>query len=274
MPDCAGALYATINTRLYRRNDGNLPPGVARWVPVYQEPPVGAHNSGLRGITCITEEGSPSLLLSTEGNGDVYRLDDLPRGQIDASGSDRPETGAEGLVPTLEFSPIPAIRQMLATEGTTVPATGKGSIVYVIAAYNNGDFDSVRVDGAERQPFGFEWGYLGSCPPTRTCGPVASGIVRFDADACFSVRTPLSSNQTYDLRCLAGPDFALSGRVGNPIRSGQAFVSIRTIVPSPFGDDRLYYGGYDCNFYPADGTAWVATSTFGALHLGTTGKES
>ncbi len=271
--DCAGALYATINTKLYRRNDGILAPGVARWVLVYQEPPVGVHNSGLRGITCITQHGSPSLLVSTEGNGDVYRLDDLPRGQIDASSSAAPGAGVTGLVSTLEFSPIPAIRQMLAAEGTTVPEKGRGSIAYVIAAYNNGDFDSVSIDGAERQPFGFEWGYLDSCPPTRTCGPVASGIVHFDAAACFAVRTPLSSTQDYDLRCLSGPDFAVPGRVGNPIRSGQAFVSIRTIVPSPFGDHRLYYGGYDCNFYPADGTAWVATSALDALHLGNVGKE-
>lgn len=272
--ECAGALYATINTKLYRRNDGNLPAGVARWVLVYQEPPVGAHNSGLRGITCVTEHGSPSLLVSAEGNGNVYRLDDLPRGQIDASSSAGPGAGVSGLVPSLEFSPIPAIRRMLAAEGTTVPEKGKGSIVYVIAAYNNGDFGSVTIDGAERQPFGFEWGYLDSCPPTRTCGPVASGVVHFDAAACFAVRTPLPSTQSYGLRCLSGPDFDVSGRVGDPIRTGQAFVSIRTIVSSPFGDDRLYYGGYDCNFYPADGTAWVATSGLGALHLGSIRKET
>ena len=78
--DCAGALYSTINTTLYRRNDGALPPGVPRWVPVYRAPPVGPHNSGLRGITCLTHDGSPSLLVSTEGNGDVYRFDHLPRG--------------------------------------------------------------------------------------------------------------------------------------------------------------------------------------------------
>jgi len=50
-----------------------------------------------------------------------------------------------------------------------------------------------------------------------------------------------------------------------PIRSGQAFVSIRSIVPSPFSHGRIYFGGYDCNFYPADGTAWVASSTLNAL---------
>ena len=52
--DCAGALYTTINTTLYRRNDGTVPSGIPRWVPVYRAPPVGPHNSGLRGITCLS----------------------------------------------------------------------------------------------------------------------------------------------------------------------------------------------------------------------------
>lgn len=74
------------------------------------------------------------------------------------------------------------------------------------------------------------------------------------------------------LRCLGGPQFTPSHKVTNPIRSGQAFVSIRTTQLSPFGDGLLYYGGYDCNFYPADGTAWIATSTLSALHLDDTSK--
>lgn len=171
------------------------------------------------------------------------------------------------MIPTLEFTPVTAIRKMLSTTGTTVPSSGTGSIVYVIAAYNNGDFQTIRVGGKTRQIFGFEWGYLGACPSTRTCGPVAFGAVHFDAAACFALRTPSGSSQSYEIRCLSGPDFVPSGTVSNPIRAGQAFVSIRSIVPSPFGNGRLYYGGYDCNFHPADGTAWVATSTLAAIHL-------
>jgi hypothetical protein len=96
--DCGGALYVSINVKLFRRNDGSLPAGVPRWVLVYQAPPVGANNSGLRGISCISHSGAPSLLVSTEGNGDVFRFDHLPRGQLDTSAS---------LVPVLEFSPVP-----------------------------------------------------------------------------------------------------------------------------------------------------------------------
>lgn len=264
--DCGGALYVSINTKLYRRNDGNLPPGVARWVLVYSEPPVGMFNSGLRGLTCVSHDGSPSLLVSTEGSGDVYRLGHLPRGQLDVSAIASPGHGLTGLTPHTEFTPISAIRQMLASQGTTVPAAGKGSISYVIAAYNN--FETVKVGGVTRQFFGIEWGYqLRACPTTRVCGPSSFGVTTYDAAACFAVRTDLGPSPNYVLRCLSGPDFTPSARAGNPIRSGQAFVSIRTIKPSPFGAGRLYYAGYDCNFYPADGTAWVGFSTLRAVHL-------
>ena len=266
--DCAGALYSTINTTLYRRNDGTLPSGIARWVPVYRAPPVGPHNSGLRGITCLTHNGSPALLLSTEGNGNVYRFDHLPRGQLDVTRRPNPGSVADGLTQTLEFQPIPAIRQMLATQGAIIPATGRGSIAYVIAAYNNGDFQTMKIGGADRQLFGFEWGYQGVCPAKQKCGPIASGVVHFNASACFAIRTDQRTFPTYSLRCLGGPTLTPSATVSKPIRSGQAFVSIRSILPSPFGDGRVYYGGYDCNFYPADGTAWVATSTLSSIpHL-------
>jgi hypothetical protein len=257
--DCGGALYVSINTKLYRRNDGRLPSGVARWQLVYRAPPVGVHNSGLRGLTCVDHGRMPALLVSTEGTGNVYRIDHLPTGRL--------ANGAPMLEPTLEFAPIPAIRRMLAEQGTAVPERGKGSIVYVIAAYNN--FTTLELGGAERQLFGFEWAYLGACAAGRRCGPTtASGRVTFDAAACFVVRTDRASSPTFQLHCLSGPDFEPVGRATKPIRARQAFVSIRTIQPSPFGDDQLYYGGYDCNFYPADGTAWIASSSQKEVRLG------
>ncbi len=243
--DCAGALYVSIHTKLFRRNDGVLPQGVARWVLVYQAPPVGPHNSGLRGLTCTMHNGSPSLLVSTEGNGRVYRLDDLPRGHL---------TSSRPLVPHLEFSPIPAIRRLLAAQGAEVPTSGARAVGYVIAAYNNSA--TIKLGAAKRQLFGLEWNYAGACPVARTCQPGKF----FDGAACFAVRTDRGPSPTYVLRCLSGSDLTPTARITTPVRSGQAFVSIRTIAPSPFADGRIYYGGYDCNFYPADGTAWIATS--------------
>jgi hypothetical protein len=270
--DCAGAEYVTINTMLYRRNDGTLSPGAARWVPVYREPPVGAHNSGLRGLTCVTHDGAPSLLVSSEGNGDVYRLDGLPSDQTRliepvplAAGATLP-----GVTKTLEFAPVLALRQLLAASGTTVPAAGRGSIGYVIAAYNN--FESVRIGGVTRQLFGIEHSYVGPCPRTRRCGPNAFGVTTFDSAACFGVRTDSGTGiPSYTLRCLSGPSFTPSASPSEPIRNGQAFVAIRTIAPSPFTSGRIYYAGYDCNFDSADGTAWVGSSS-SVLHLGADGN--
>jgi hypothetical protein len=249
--DCGGALYVSIKTTLYRRNDGPLPSGAPRWSPVYQAPPVGQFNSGLRGLTCVRHRSAPALVVSTEGNGDVLRFDDLPRGDLHSTTT---------LTAVREFAPIPTIARMLATEGTTVPPTGTTSIDYVIAAYN--DFATVDIAGVTRQLVGFEWGYLGDCPATRVCGPRSfGGAANFDATACFFIRTDVAGRVTYAPRCLGGTDMTPSPPVGNPIRSGQAFVSIRTVRASPFGDGRTYFGGYDCNFYPADGTAWLASTT-------------
>jgi hypothetical protein len=135
----------------------------------------------------------------------------------------------------------------------------------VIAAYNNGDFQTMRIGGVVRQVFGFEWGYRGVCPGTQRCGPIASGVVHFNASACFAIRTDQGQSPTYTLRCLSGATMHPSAQVSKPVRSGQAFVSIRSIVPSSFTTGQIYYGGYDCNFYPADGTAWVATSRLSSL---------
>ncbi len=117
--------------------------------------------------------------------------------------------------------------------------------------------------GVGRFAFGFEWGYLGACPAGRTCQPARW----FDAAACFAVRTDRGASQTYALQCLRGPQFTWAPTVSTPIRSGEAFVSTRTIAVSPFHDGRLYYGGYDCNFNPADGTAWIGTSALSAVHV-------
>ena len=124
---------------------------------------------------------------------------------------------------------------MLAASGVAVPATGRGSVDYVIAAYNN--FEITSIGGVTRQLFGIEWGYDQACPANRICAP--SG---FDAAACFGVRTDQKGSPSYVLRCLSGPQFQPSRNQPSPVRSGQAFVSVRTITLSPFGDGRLSTG--------------------------------
>jgi hypothetical protein len=244
--DCGGSLFVSINTKLFRRNDGALSPGEPRWSLVYQTPPVGPLNSGLRGLTCITYRRSRSLLVSFEGNGNVYRLDHLARAR---------------LTPVLELTTARAIASMLAAQGTRIPSAGTGSIDYVIAAYNN--FLTATAGGVSHQLFGFEWNYHGSCPAARACTPT-----HWDAAACFAVRTEQHNSPTYLLRCLSGRQFAPAVQIGTPVRGGQAFVSIRTIARSPFADGSIYFGGFDCNFYPADGTAWIAHGALGDVLRG------
>jgi hypothetical protein len=158
---------------------------------------------------------------------------------------------------------------MLTANHVRVPASGPGSVGYVIAAYNN--FTSISTPDGPRQAFGFEWGYRGSCPAARTCGPDSFGLYTYDAAACFAIRADNGPAPGYALRCLGGADFtpARPGSLGHgqPVRPDQAFVSIRSITLSPFGDDRVYFSGYDCNFYPADGTAWIASSALSAVRL-------
>ena len=122
--DCGGAMYTTINTTLYRRNDGALPSGIPRWVQVYRAPPVGPHNSGLRGITCLTETGHRRYSSRQRATATCTGSTISHEGQLDTTARPSPGSVADGLVQTLEFQPIPAIRQMLAAQGTIIPTTG------------------------------------------------------------------------------------------------------------------------------------------------------
>ena len=172
-----------------------------------------------RGISCVTRRGSPSLLFSTEGSGDVYRLDELPSGQLPNTGSgefSRPYPGT-GRGRWSSCRPPPSVRCWPARV-RCVPASGRGSINYVIAAYNN--FETMNIDGSSRQLFGLEFSFSGGCPATQICAP--SG---FDASACFAVRTDSGGSPRFMLRCLSGPQFKPSKRQPSPVRSGQAFVS-------------------------------------------------
>ena len=112
----------------------------------------------------------------------------------------------------------------------------------------------------------------GSSGATRESAQRRRSVDRSPQAWCTSTPAPASQSgpirgqsPTYALRCLSGPTVTPIGAGVQAHPLGQAFVSIRSIVPSPFADGRIYYGGYDCNFYPADGTAWVATSTLSSL---------
>jgi len=229
---CGGRLFATVENELYVRDDAA---GDPRWRPYFVAPEVSDANSGLRGLTCV--DGA-ALLVSLEGPGTVVRFDDLD--------------AAEG-VPAVELEPRELVAERLRAWGHDVPADGRGSVGYIIAAYN----EWLRLDDG-RLLTGIEWAYQGAsaCPATRRCLPERD----FDAAACLLLRAP---GATWSLECLGG---ALDGVQGPPVTApvtyGEAFVAPRTMRVSPFDPARLVVAGYDANFVPADGRAWI-----GALEL-------
>jgi hypothetical protein len=42
-------------------------------------------------------------------------------------------------------------------------------------------------------------------------------------------------------------------------------ITIRSIVQSPFKDDKLYFAGFDCNFYICHNTSWIYEGSMEAL---------
>jgi hypothetical protein len=249
MADCGGALYATNETVVYRRNDGALPAGVPRWVPVTASiGTAAAGNSGLRGLTCIQHQGRAALLVSPEGDGSVLRIDALPVGLVRVPMM---------LSPATELDVRPRVRAELnARSATPIPASGDGSVRYVISAYN--EFRPMRLGTEEAHVFGVEVGYANRCPAGRFCQPLLTPNA-FDVSACFFVRRVQSGNPEFDFHCLDGPEFRVRASPPRPATQGTAFVAVRTLATSPLAPNLVYVGGHDCNSVPSNNTAWIAT---------------
>ncbi len=118
---------------------------------------------------------------------------------------------------------------------------------YTIAAYN--DMTEVRDNhGEDVLLIGLE-----AFIPPETQVPAGHrlfnpGRGRLEGDAWYLIRSP---NGNYDLRRI-------------PPRPGQAMVSTRSIVASPFHGDAIYFGGFDANKAPAHNTAWIVRATLDA----------
>jgi hypothetical protein len=67
-----GKLYATVGIQIWERQNGPNP----RWELVWTNPKPGTHSySGIRGLTAITFQGNPSLLVAVDGTGfSILRL--------------------------------------------------------------------------------------------------------------------------------------------------------------------------------------------------------
>jgi hypothetical protein len=107
---------------------------------------------------------------------------------------------------------------------------------------------------------------------TNAVSPVAD-----DRRGGFSMRAPASradqgQSPTHKLRASAGQHLRHRPRCPNQSAQAKPSCPIRSILSPPFVGGRIYYGGYDCNFYPADRTARVASSTLGCLHFSVSSK--
>jgi hypothetical protein len=232
---CGGAAWVTVRTSLYRRSDGAVADGAARWTEVYRDPDDNVDNSGLRGITCVRRADGDALLLGREGPGTMLRFDEL---------------AGDVLAPVVEADIAAVVGAALREWGHDVATTGPGSIGYVIPAYN----DLLPIaEGVHLT--GVEWSYaLGACPSTRTCQPQRT----FDAQACLLRRDDPDGRgePRWSLRCLAG-EATPAAIVDDPVQGGQAFVAVRALQVAPWAPDQLWLAGYDANFVPSAGTGWV-----------------
>jgi hypothetical protein len=220
--EAGGRLFAAIGQTIWVREDGPTP----AWRHLYTNPQPHFSETGLRGLTAVSESGQREFLLAAvEGNNArIVRID--------------PVSGAE----TTDLD----LGQFLDTAWGT-------RVTYVIAAYN----DMARLPhGSVGNPPGKPSGddlligleaYIPPSsprPPGHTVLDLHGGV---EGGAWFLVRHP---GGHYELRRVTATFPGM----------GQNLVSVRTFAASPFlAENGAYYvGGYDCNEVPAHDTAWIA----------------
>jgi hypothetical protein len=244
MAVCAGGVYAVNGGDLLRRADTN-PPRWQRWL--VGRDTSGSGNSGWRGLTCTTHDSQPALLTAFEGPGLIMRVQPLPAPNV-----------VDAPTPTTveEADARQVIRAGMAQRLSRNLASD--AVAYSIVAYN----DMVTVPGATEPTLllGVEWSWRDACAAGRSC---SQG--RFDDCACFIARRGNSGTPAYALHCLSGADMTPRGTTTRPIRYRDAFVATRAIRSSPFGDDSIYFGGYDANGQVSEGTAWIARGSLAEL---------
>lgn len=212
--EAGGRFFAAIGQQVWVRQDGATP----RWRLFYANPSPHYSQTGLRGLSAVSEFGKDEFLIAAvEGNeARIVRID--------------PETGAEAT--DLNLSGL------LDTAWST-------RVSYVIAGYN----DMAKV---ARPPEGDDLmiGLEAFIPPNapRPPGHTVLDVVHgLEAGAWFLIRHP---GGRYELRQVTA-QFPVIGRNLVAVRSIVA-------SPFPGERGAIYVGGYDANDSPAHDTAWIA----------------
>ena len=212
--EAGGRLFAAVGEQVWVRQDGAAP----GWRHLYTNPSPHFSETGLRGLTAVSEPGkSEFLLAAVEGNNArIVRID--------------PATGTDAT--DLDLG------QLLDTSWGT-------HVTYVIAAYN----DMVR--GAHSPAgddllIGLE-AYIPATsprPPGHTVLDLNHGV---EGGAWFLIRHP---GGHYELHQVT----ANFPGMGENLVSVRTFAA----SPFPVEKGAFYVGGYDCNEVAAHDTAWIA----------------
>ena len=215
--EAGGRLFAAIGQQVWVREDGPAP----QWRHLYTNPSPHFSETGLRGLTAVSEPGTGEFLLAAvEGmQSRIIRID--------------PATGAERT--DLELG------QMLDTAWGT-------RVSYVIAAYN--DMATLRrTASGDDLLLGLE-AYIPASsprPPGHTILDLNHGV---EGGGWFLIRHPGGRYELHQVTLPASRAFPVLG---------ENLVSVRTFAASPFPREKntFYIGGYDCNEVPAHDTAWI-----------------
>jgi len=142
--------------------------------------------------------------------------------------------------PVIRFDPNASTAAVDLNMGAFVAAAWGGTTTYMIGAYN----DMTDINGDVY--IGFEsFVPLAGVAPGHTLYYVGGGVKYLDSQAWYLVRDRSGAYHLYGLPLMT------------PYR---AMVSVRDIRVSPFGDNNIYFAGFDANIYPAHNSSWIVVT--------------
>jgi len=223
--------FMSSGSRILRRTDGPDPVWkVLIDVAEFRRDSVNPDVGGIRGMTPIPGPSGPSnesLLFVWAPNTNVEAR--VLRTDFDKDGSVK--------APAEETSLTALAREYLQT-----PCLG-----YTLAAYNN--------------------------MPATKLGSVPCNLIGFEILAHPGAKVPINPGQQYKsgggfwsgggIICRVSSSNYFVTQVGGRGGVGQPLTGVRCFANSPFPSEpnAVYCGGYDCNFFPSEHTAWIYKAT-------------
>ena len=225
--DCNGVLYCATSRHIFKRIDGDSP----LWEEVYfcaEE----IREIGVRGLSAVPNPSGSGEVLIFVAKNKVRRID-----------------------PSADFEEI--IELNLLDYLSDLLGLPRGSVVYVLAAYNLFVPYTIPQTGEDVWLFGFQTKYRDSfvdkLPPELRLAVYSHYFLEVETPSSYAAEA------RYFIRHADGEN--ISYEVGEIEDSSEpTLIATRTIAVSPFPGDKgevLYFGGFDCNFFSAHNTAWI-----------------